>query len=72
MFYHAHRAARIIKSVKHLKVIIFIDVTSIIWAQGEQKKKMIDPAEGGPILVTLRQATELIFRGSALLTLSLV
>ena len=71
MFYRAHRPARIIKSVKHLKVIIFIDVTSIIWAQGEQKK-MIDPAEGGPILVTLRQATESIFRGSALLTLSLV
>ena len=33
---------------------------------------MIDPAEGGPILATLRQAAEIIFRGSALLTLSLI
>ena len=70
MFYRPHKPARIIKSVKHLKVIILIDVTSIIWAQGEQK--MVDPAAGESILFTLRQATELILRGSALLTLSVV
>jgi len=70
MFYRPHKPARIIKSVKHLKVIILIDVTSIIWAQGEQK--MVDPAAGESILFILRQATELIFRGSALLTLSVV
>jgi len=70
MFYRPHKPARIIKSVKHLKVIILIDVTSIIWAQGEQK--MVDPAAGESILFALRQATELIFRGSALLTLSVV
>jgi len=70
MFYRPHKPARMIKSVKHLKVTILIDVTSIIWAQGEQK--MVDPAAGESILFTLRQATELIFRGSALLTLSVV
>jgi hypothetical protein len=70
MFYRPHKPARIIKSVKHLKVIILIDVTSIIWAQGEQK--MVDPAAGESILFTLRQATELFFRGSALLSLSVV